>query len=188
MIYFVRHGETDYNVAHRTQGQVNTKLTEKGLEQTKQSAMKLKDVHIDVIYSSPLSRARAVAEEINKYHNVEIKFDDRLMERYAGRRQGTYWKDLTDEEKRLWQTNPELWGAESRLEFYKRCVEFFKEVENTDKDIVLASHGGVWRNIMRYLDNEDTDFSKDLKHEIDNCGIDILDDYKKGKKSIESYR
>ena len=41
MFYFVRHGETDYNVAKRTQGQSESKLTEKGIWQTKDVAKKL---------------------------------------------------------------------------------------------------------------------------------------------------
>lgn len=182
MFYFVRHGETEYNVEKRTQGQTDSKLTEKGVAQTKEVAEKLKNTKIDIIYCSPLSRTRITAEEINKYHNLPIIFDDRLMERNSGSRQGKFYKDLTEEEKKLWQTNPELWGAESRLGFYKRCKEFFKEIENSDKDILLVSHGGVWRNLMRYFDNENLDFTKDLPYEIDNCGVDILDKYIKKEK------
>jgi len=177
MFYFVRHGETDYNVEKRTQGQSETKLTEKGIWQTKDVAKKLQNYDIDEIYCSPLSRTRITADEINKYHNLEIKYDDRLMERNAGSRQGKYYKDLTPEEKMLWRTNPERWGAESRLEFYNRCKEFFKTIEKSDKNILIVSHGGVWRNLRRYFDNEDLDFTKDLYYEVDNCEIDQLNKY-----------
>ncbi len=177
MIYFVRHGETDYNVEKKTQGQTDTMLNAKGLKQTKQAGLRFKDVQIDVIYSSPLTRARLLAEEINKYHRVEIVYDNRLKQRSAGSREGLLWDDFSEHEKELWQTNPELWGAETRMEFYKRTIEFFREVENTNKNIVIVSHRGVWRNFMRYFDNENTDFTKDLTKAIGNCEIEILDKY-----------
>lgn len=182
MIYFVRHGQTEYNITGRTQGQSDVPLNEEGKRQAKEVAEKLKNHHFDIIYCSPLIRAKHTADEINKFHNLPLNFENRLMERYAGERQGLFYRDLTDEEKALWRTNPERWGAETRKEFYDRCVSFYKEIENSDKDILLVSHGGVWRNLMRYFDNENTDFSIDQKYEIGNCGIDILDNYKKEKK------
>ena len=80
MIYFIRHGETAYNREGRVQGHLDIPLNEKGIFQAEKASDEFKDVEIDLIYCSPLKRARSTAEIINKFHNVEIVIDDRLIE------------------------------------------------------------------------------------------------------------
>ena len=61
MLYIMRHGLTDWNVAHRLQGQTETDLNEAGLRMAHEAAVEYKDVHFDVCYCSPLKRARMTA-------------------------------------------------------------------------------------------------------------------------------
>ena len=82
MIYFVRHGQTEYNVQQLLGG--NSNLTDLGRQQASQAAEMFKDIDIDVIIVSNLKRTYQTAEIINKYHNAEILIDDRLNERYYG--------------------------------------------------------------------------------------------------------
>ena len=56
-IILVRHGETKWNIEGRYQGQEDTELSERGLEQGRLLAQGLKDVPIDVFVSSPLKRS-----------------------------------------------------------------------------------------------------------------------------------
>ena len=159
MIYFVRHGETDYNKEARLQGHRNIPLNKTGLNQAKQAQENSKDLQIDEIYSSPLSRAKKTAEIINKHHKVKITYDDRLKEIYMGKLQGACIKDLSEEEKQLSHSNPETFGGESIQEFCARVESFFKEIENTNKNILIVSHGGVYRAIYRYIKGfEDLNF------------------------------
>ena len=153
MIYFVRHGETEYNVLKIAQGQLDIPLNENGVKQAEELSESLKNYNIDVIYSSPLIRAKRTAEIINKNHNVEIVFDDRLKEFYAGKKQGTKLSDWTDEMNQDFMKNPEKYGAESNEVFFNRCVEVYKELPK-DKNVLVVSHAGVYRNIMRYKDNK----------------------------------
>lgn len=153
MIYFVRHGETDYNVSHIMQGQLNIPLNENGINQAKQASEDLKDVKIDEIFSSPLIRALKTAEIINKYHNLTIKTDNRLKELFAGSMQGMCLNTLSTDEKQEYMNNPKKFNAESWQEFYDRVVSFFKEIEHSEKNILIVSHGGVYRNIYKYLNN-----------------------------------
>ena len=80
MIYFVRHGETDYNLEGIVQGQLDIPLNKKGIHQANEIKNKLKDLDIDIIFSSPLLRAKQTAEIINENLNVKIKYDERLKE------------------------------------------------------------------------------------------------------------
>ena len=65
-IYLVRHGETDHNRFGIIQGQLNTKLSDLGIEQAKQVAIKLQSVKFDHVFSSDLDRAFHVIFRNNK--------------------------------------------------------------------------------------------------------------------------
>ena len=150
MIYFIRHGETNYNIEHRIQGQLDIPLNSKGISQAEIMAEKLKDIAIDRIYSSPLRRTKQTATIINKYHNIEIVYDDRLKEFYGGHIQGRNYNDMTDEEKKRALDDPEYWFGESNESMKGRTIEFYKEIMDSSENILVVSHGGVWRHIHRY--------------------------------------
>ena len=63
-IYFVRHGETDWNKERKIQGQVDIPLNEFGRHLARETAKGLRDVPFDVCFTSPLGRARETAEII----------------------------------------------------------------------------------------------------------------------------
>ena len=79
-IYFLRHGETKWNTRGRIQGQKNTRLSEKGLEQARMTAEGMEDIPFDIIYSSPLERAYETAQIVRGERNIPIIRDDRLKE------------------------------------------------------------------------------------------------------------
>lgn len=76
-IYFVRHGQTIWNVEKRFQGLSDSPLTELGITQAKLLGEKLKDIKFDKFYSTSLKRANDTANYIkgNRKQEVEI-FDD----------------------------------------------------------------------------------------------------------------
>ncbi len=57
-VYFLRHGETDWNLEGRTQGRTDIPLNRNGELQAKESGEALKYKEIDVIITSPLKRAK----------------------------------------------------------------------------------------------------------------------------------
>ena len=136
------------------------------------SACNASDVNFDVIYASPLSRAKLTAEIINQYHNVEIIFDDRLKEFQVGQRQGHLFGLWPEEIKQKYIQKPEDYGSEGYQNFYNRVVEFYKTIENDTRDILIVSHGGVYLNLYRYFNNI-TDFLQSLE-QLKNCEIKIL--------------
>ena len=85
MIYFVRHGQTEWNKIGRMQGRIDIELNSEGKEQANIVKEKLKGVKFDKVFSSPLKRAKETAQIIC---NQEIIFDDRLKERFNGELEG----------------------------------------------------------------------------------------------------
>ena len=65
--YIFRHGETDYNAQKRWQGQgIDIDLNKTGLKQAEDLAEKMQHLGLEIIYSSPLKRARQTAEFVAK--------------------------------------------------------------------------------------------------------------------------
>ena len=156
MIYFIRHGETEYNRDFRFQGHLDNPLSDVGIAQAKTALENSKNYKFDKIYCSPLIRARQTADIINSYHNLEIIEDDRLKEIYMGSLQGRFFKDLSEEEQKLAFTKPEYFGGETHDDLCKRVVSFFKKIEDSSENILIVAHGGIYRALYKHLNNLDS--------------------------------
>ncbi len=62
ILYFLRHGQTQFNVFRRLQGWSNSQLTENGIQIAKTSGQSFKDIPFDLVYSSDLTRALDTAK------------------------------------------------------------------------------------------------------------------------------
>ena len=95
MIYFVRHGSTDWNENKNAQGQKDPKcqgradldLNEKGVEQARQTAEKLKGIKFDRVICSPLKRAKQTLDIIYT-GETSVELDQRVIERDFGEFEG----------------------------------------------------------------------------------------------------
>lgn len=79
-IILIRHGETQWNIEGRYQGQEDTHLSERGLRQGHMVAEGLKDTPIDVAISSPLERSYMTCSFCADLHGLPVLKDDRLLE------------------------------------------------------------------------------------------------------------
>ena len=79
-IILVRHGETKWNIEGRYQGQEDTELSERGLEQGHKLAEGLRHVPLDRCVSSPLQRSYQTAKFCADLHGLAVATDDRLEE------------------------------------------------------------------------------------------------------------
>ena len=151
MIYFIRHGETDYNKAKIYQGHLDIPLNETGISQAENARDELAGLVFDEIYSSPLLRAKKTAEIINEKQGATLVLDNRLKEINCGEMQGKCANDLSEDTIKDFHENPEKYNAETSADFCVRVEDFFKEIEDSDKNILIVSHCGVYRAIYRYL-------------------------------------
>ena len=100
-IYYLRHGETDWNKARRIQGQVDIPLNDTGLGQARRMATKLNEV-IDSLddfqlMASPMTRTRQTMQAVLDVYGAsetDVVFDDRLKELNFGLFEGKQWADV----------------------------------------------------------------------------------------------
>ena len=108
-IYFCRHGEATGNVNYTFQGCTDNPLTDRGRQQCQLLANRLKEVHLDCIYTSPLGRAWETARIINQYHNARIYIDSAFQELCCGAMENTDMLDLYEDfpnEMFKWDNEP----------------------------------------------------------------------------------
>lgn len=153
-IYYVRHGQTDWNLAERMQGGGSEKLlNETGIEQAKETKQELENVKYDVLICSPMHRAIQTAEIINKDRNIPIITDERIRERKLGDLEGNKVTDET--EKKIWDynLNYQIPNGESLHDFEKRILEFLDEIKQkyTDKTVLIVAHGGIAKVLKMHL-------------------------------------
>jgi broad specificity phosphatase PhoE len=162
VLYFIRHGETEFNVARRLQGRSETSLNARGRMQCGDYAGVLRDLFerdrhqpSDYAYvSSPLLRARETMELMRAELGLEPKaytIDDRLAEISYGEWEGFTLAEiqardpgvLQRREREKWDFLPP--GGESYREVAKRVAAWYATVT---RDTVVAAHGGVARALM----------------------------------------
>ena len=170
-IYFTRHGQTDWNAKQLIQGHIEIPLNENGIAQAKKTALSLKDVHLDRIYASPLSRAVDTANFINEYHDVPVILDVRLLEQYYGKLEGTPRKGepyLTHRQT-ISGRYPE---GEGYFDVVYRIYDFLHELEENhpDEDILIVAHGGIARVFRSYFVEMDNDAF--TNYGMENCAIE----------------
>ena len=90
----MRHGQTDWNVKHRSQGWNDIPLNETGVEQAKNTASKLEGIDIETIYSSDLKRAKKTADIISAKLDLPVHYTKRLREMNFGKAEGVKKTDL----------------------------------------------------------------------------------------------
>lgn len=155
MIYITRHGQTNWNVLKKVMGRCNEPLNETGKKEAKDVSKKLKDTHIDLIISSPLDRAKETALEINKNKDVDIIYDDRIIERDFGEFEGLETKNFDFNGYWDYYKNEKYQKAENIKDFFERVYRFLDNIKEKypNKDILIVAHGGIRIPIDCYFSN-----------------------------------
>ena len=129
-VFLVRHGETEWNLAHRFQGQLDSPLTERGRKQAEQLASFLATAQLRRIFSSPLDRALQTAQIIQRQTNCQLEIDERLEEISFGLCAGLTREELERIHPGLWDSREEnKWNfrwfrGESYADVYRRVGGF----------------------------------------------------------------
>jgi len=141
MIYFIRHGESEANVANVFSGP-DSLITDHGREQARVAGEKLKSdgIVVDRIISSTYQRstetARIIAEAIG-FDVDKIQYDHRLVEINCG--ELTYKSRSDYTERQMLECD----GAEDAYKFQERVMKSFNEIKLLPGNTLIVSHAGV---------------------------------------------
>ncbi|WP_018963570.1 histidine phosphatase family protein [Coprothermobacter platensis] len=156
-IYLLRHPETDWNGEWRFQGRTDIPISEKGMKSLEQALPVLCSLPVETLYTSPLKRAKIVAEKISEKMNIPFKEDARIIEAHCGEWEGRRVPDLMKEEPDLlgkWWKNPYLTpmpGGETYQQVEQRTSAFLEEVIEQGKNALVVSHGIAITTMLRYI-------------------------------------
>lgn len=175
-IILVRHGETEWNIGDVFRGRIDIGLSETGLKQAALLGKYLKNIKIEAIFSSPLKRALSTAEEINRYHDLEIIPTNGLIDYDFGEWQGISRQEIKTRYTELyneWNTHPErvkIPGGETLNDVRNRALGFINDLTNKYRGtVILVSHRVVIKVIICAL--LELDNSHYWNIEQDTCGI-----------------
>ena len=176
-IFFIRHGETDNNVKNIMQGAgMNTPLNAQGIQQAKELAEKAKNLGIEKIYSSKLTRAVQTATLTAAACGLDVEPIEGIEEFHYGDVEGMFVPEAIKKfgiERVLFnETDPALYdlhlpGGETInqcLDRLKAAIEKIKkESSGKYEKVAIFSHGAVLCILYYY-------FFK-IHHPIANCEL-----------------
>jgi broad specificity phosphatase PhoE len=152
-VYLARHGESDWNVERRWQGHADRPLTERGREQAKALAEKLRGVDLDAVYASDLRRAWETADAVAAPRALEVVRLPELREVDVGSWSGFTRDECADrfpDAVVRWQAGGSGWDdGESYEDMGVRIVAAIQRLAAAHPDgaILVVSHGGPIRAV-----------------------------------------
>jgi 2,3-bisphosphoglycerate-dependent phosphoglycerate mutase len=136
-LWLVRHGETEYNLQRRHQGQLDVPLSNVGLEQAHKLAVRLSKTEFAAVYASDLSRALHTAEIA---FAGQVQTDVRWREFYGGWLEGMLYSEAAS-------ATPRPPEGESRAAITARVMAAIGELysQHAGTRVIVFSHGGTIR-------------------------------------------
>ena len=155
-VIFIRHGQTEWNVTGRYQGQSDVQLSEEGRQQAVKLAENFPVEKVDAIYASDLQRAMVTAETIAQKFGLKVKAEPAFRELSFGDWEGLTYQQIVDK----WEDamanflqHPdilEIPGGESFPAVQKRATKRLGELlpKHDGQTIVVVAHGAVLRTML----------------------------------------
>ncbi len=155
-ILLIRHGETTGDIEDRWGGSYDDHLTERGREQLHVTAQSIAEKKIEIIFHSPLIRAREAAEIISDEIGCPLQQFEGLEERHYGILTGLPKKEalekypeVVEAHKNPMNTDPD---GESFDDFNDRVVTAFEKIIKEEcETIAIVSHGGSLKRILDHI-------------------------------------
>lgn len=161
-LYLVRHGETDWNVKKKIQGQTDIPLNRNGVRQARELAAELAhDQGIDVrhIYHSPQSRAAETARICGEALHAECIPAEGLAEMNLGIWEGSNWRIIERENTKAYQRwilnrrYVRIPGGESYNDLLARVLDTMEDIirEEAGEDVLIVTHSAVIMALRCYI-------------------------------------
>jgi probable phosphoglycerate mutase len=156
-LILLRHGETEWNIEARYQGQLDSALTATGRAQAAALASRLVPHGVAVLYSSDLGRAQETARVIADATGLKVIPDSRLRERHLGIFQGLLKSEIREmfsDEYRRFKADADyvIPGGESARQCSTRIIGCLEEIarRHVGQKIAIVAHGGTVSSLLRH--------------------------------------
>jgi broad specificity phosphatase PhoE len=148
-LYLIRHGQTDWNIEQRWQGQSDIPLNATGHQQAARVAAELVTANFSAIYSSDLSRAYETALALSRISGLPVQREPRLREIHQGEWQGLREIDIQSRYGNAFQERKQQPlhiappGGETVVQVRDRVVSAVNDIciMHPDERVALVSHG-----------------------------------------------
>ncbi len=165
-LYYIRHGETDWNAEYRYQGQKDIPLNKKGEGQARRNGRVLAEILPDPthtnLFCSPMTRTRqtlALVMEAAGWADSDwaksVRFEDKIIEFSFGDWEGWTLEEIKVREPELyWEREKDKWTTRMpNGESYQMLAERVGDwLHSLDKPTVVIAHGGVLRIVRHFLE------------------------------------
>ena len=180
--FIIRHGETEWNVQGRFQGQRDTELNERGLDQSRRAADYLAGHKFDAVVSSPLRRALSLAEIIAGNRGVKVDIVQEFKELHHGDWEGCISTEVRERWPQLlktWHESPHMVvmpgeGGESlQMAQLRAATAADKLARGYSGDVCIVAHDAVIKVLICHF--LDTPLSAFWRFQIANCSLTIVE-------------
>ena len=154
ILYFTRHGESEWNLIHRVQGRHNSSLTERGVRMALQLKKRLKGLPYTRVLVSPLDRAMQTAQLLTEGTGIVPEPDDRICEVDLGVMEGQIMEELPPLMLHQFYNEPQNYrpeGGEGYPAAFERVSDLMRELETEDGCVLIVAHALILRLIRLYL-------------------------------------
>ncbi len=164
MLYIIRHGQTEGNVRHVLLSRSDQSLTETGIRQAEEAALRLKGIRFARVYSSPLKRALETAGIVAP--GLPVTVDERLIEMDYGPYEGMDLRSPAPEIMAFFRDFahiPAPEGVEQLSSVVARAGRFLADVEK-EGDILISTHAIAMKGFLEFLtpDSRGSYWSKNI--------------------------
>ena len=155
-IVFIRHGQTEWNITGKYQGQTNVPLSAEGLGQARRLAENFPLEQLDAVHASDLDRAMVTARCVAERFGLEVHPESSFRELNFGKWEGLTYEEIVSrwpDAMENFLRHPDLLsipGGESFDILQARAMERVSELirRYEGKTIAVVAHGGVLRTIL----------------------------------------
>ena len=179
-LLLIRHGQTDWNLLGKYQGQTDIALSGEGIRQVDLLAQNFPVDTLDIIYTSDLQRALMTAERLAEKFSAPLYADKALRELNFGAWEGLTYQEIAE---RWPQEVQNLFGAPEKLQIpegetflmlQRRAMDKIHEIraENEGKNVAVVAHGAISKAILTALLHIPLHYVWMLRQ--DNTAVNIL--------------
>jgi len=165
ILVLVRHGQSQWNLENRFTGWIDVPLSENGIKEAENAALKLSNYKFDVAFTSALQRAQhtlnIILDKINQ-KNIPIYSNQALNERMYGDLQGMNKDEARqkfgEEQVKIWRRSYDVPppNGESLKDTANRVLPYFEQnilpFIKQNKNILIVAHGNSLRALIMHLE------------------------------------